>query len=88
MFDTDLTISDADMKIEFNEFSNYLGVVIRFNTDLFERKTVERMGERLAALLNYVISNPDTRLNDIPIAFEPQLEESAAAVESSFGFSF
>ncbi len=52
-FDLSLDVIESENKIEFN---------LEYSTDLFERKTIERMARHYLQLLDLVIDNPKIRL--------------------------
>ncbi len=43
-----------------------------FNTDLFDRTTIQRLAERFERLLETVAAAPDRRLSDLPLLPEPE----------------
>ncbi|MDO3704414.1 amino acid adenylation domain-containing protein [Micromonospora sp. C28SCA-DRY-2] len=73
---TDVTFDWTPMELRATRFDFELHAVetvdglyakLVFNTDLFTRATVERMAERLAALLHAVVAAPDTPISALDL---------------------
>ncbi|MCJ8269105.1 MAG: amino acid adenylation domain-containing protein, partial [Psychrosphaera sp.] len=43
-----------------------------YNTDLFERKTIERLGQHLLCLLDGIVANPQSRLGELGMLSAPE----------------
>jgi non-ribosomal peptide synthetase component F len=57
-----------DLCLELEENDAGLKGWLEYNTDLFDRSTVDRILEHFAALLEQIVSDPRQRLLDIPFA--------------------
>ncbi|WP_349877441.1 amino acid adenylation domain-containing protein [Micromonospora sp. HUAS YX12] len=57
-----------------------------FNTDLFDRATVERMAQRWTALLDAVVAAPDTPVSRLPLLPAAERELLAAWNDTTAGF--
>lgn len=70
-FDLSLLVADADGE---------LVLLIEYNTDLFDRSTIEQMGRHLDALVSAVVARPD-----VDVAALPMLSpvERAAAIDAA-----
>ncbi|WAS90947.1 non-ribosomal peptide synthetase/type I polyketide synthase [Nannocystis punicea] len=68
IFDLTLYVRDED---------DELSALLEYSADLFERATIERMGEHLVALLRGVIERPHGRVSQVPLLGP---EERAAVV--------
>ena len=56
----------VDLDVSFWPTDSGLEGSWRYNTDLFERATVERWAEHFEAILERVAANPEVRLEDLP----------------------
>jgi amino acid adenylation domain-containing protein len=61
----ELPATRFDFELHLVEVPDGLWGKLVFNTDLFERSTVERMADRLGALLRAVVAAPDTRVSEL-----------------------
>jgi amino acid adenylation domain-containing protein len=59
--------SKFDMTLALWENTDGLGGVFEFNTDLFDRETIERMADQFRALLNGIAENPNQCITEIPL---------------------
>jgi amino acid adenylation domain-containing protein len=59
--------SRFDMTLALTELEDGLEVVIEFNTDLFERPTIERMFLHFRSMLDAIIANPDRPVAHLPL---------------------
>jgi len=57
----------TDLTLYVREAGGALEAEIEFSTDLFDAATIDRMGERWAALLSAAIEAPATRVSDLPL---------------------
>ena len=64
----DLTLHVVDAKPE-------LKVLLEYNTDLFNAKTITRMGEHFRTLLEGIVAYPQTRLSDLPLLTAVELHQ-------------
>ncbi|MEP6515217.1 amino acid adenylation domain-containing protein [Microcoleus vaginatus] len=49
----------------------------KYNTDLFEAAAIEQMSSRFETLLNSIVAEPETRLNNLEILTEAEKEQQA-----------
>ncbi|WP_433946005.1 amino acid adenylation domain-containing protein [Paenibacillus sp. SN-8-1] len=59
--------SKFDLTIEVIETVSGLSFALEYNTDLFHRDTIERLGVHLLRLLDQILTVPDTRLGDLKL---------------------
>lgn len=62
-----LHTSIFDLTLFYREGSDLLEGAIEYNTDLFERDTVQRMLEHMHTLFEAVVDRPGTHLNELPL---------------------
>ena len=68
--------SDAakfDLAMLLNESGSDLHGLIEFNTDLFDRGTIERLAANFSILLNGILRDPETRVSELPILHSAEL---------------
>jgi non-ribosomal peptide synthetase component F len=56
-----------DLELQMIEAGGSLSAVLTYNTDLFDRETVARMGTNLVGLLEQAVVVPDTALQLLPV---------------------
>lgn len=57
-----------DLTLRMRELAdNRLSVDFRYNTDLFDASTIERMGEHFRTLLDAITAHPEQRVGDLPL---------------------
>ena len=56
-----------DLRFDLSESGDGLAGFLEYDTDLFDRETIERMARRFTNLLASAIENPDQRLSELPI---------------------
>jgi amino acid adenylation domain-containing protein len=61
-----------DLTLELTEAQNRLSCAIEFNSDLFDRTTIERMVGHFKTLLEAVVANPQSRVQDLPLLTEAE----------------
>jgi amino acid adenylation domain-containing protein len=59
--------SKFDLAFGAGEHPQGLHVSIEYNTDLFDRATIERMSAHLGTLLEGIVSDPDQRISELPL---------------------
>ncbi len=50
-------------------------VIFEYNSDLFDRATIERLASQYLRLLERVVANPDERLGDLPLQSESEQDQ-------------
>ena len=63
----ELRATRFDFELHLVEIPSGLWGKLVYNTDLFHRSTVERMADRLGALLRSIVANPDTRVSELDV---------------------
>src|SRR5215207_4058341 len=56
-----------DLTLFLDEIDSELHGTFEYNTDLFDRETMDRMGEHLRTLLEGVVADPSTRISELPL---------------------
>ena len=64
------TTAKFDLTFLLAEEQDWLSGSLEYNTDLFDRLTVERLLQRFKLLLDSVAANPDGTISDIPLLSE------------------
>ena len=65
-------VARFDLLLDLTEVDDGLRGALEFNTDLFDRTTVQRLAERLRLLLEAVAASPSLRLSEIPLLPEAE----------------
>jgi amino acid adenylation domain-containing protein len=77
-------ISKFDLSFDFSESAHALNFVAEYNTDLYNKATIERMLQHFEKLLNEIIQNPFLPLN----SFEYISQEETDQLLNKFNTSF
>ncbi|MEV7939326.1 amino acid adenylation domain-containing protein [Kitasatospora sp. NPDC088264] len=64
-----------DLTLEFTERDGALDVMVEYNTDLFDARTIERMADRLRALLTELGTDPHRRIFELSLLTGPEREQ-------------
>ncbi|MEO1626135.1 MAG: condensation domain-containing protein, partial [Bacteroidota bacterium] len=64
----------VDLSLEYAESPNGLYLKIEYNTDLFKRETIQRMGQHLRLLLRAIVSQPDQAICQLTCISEQERE--------------
>ncbi|WP_220388801.1 non-ribosomal peptide synthetase [[Flexibacter] sp. ATCC 35208] len=78
-----LEVSKFDITFAFIESGASLTVNIKYNTDLFDPSTIERMATHLEQLLHTVTSRPDSPINMLPYLTEAEEDRLLNTFSSS-----
>lgn len=62
-----------DLNVELRQSPNSLTAVLRYNTDLFESTTIERLGEHFVLLSRAAAEDPGARIGAVPLMTEDEL---------------
>ncbi|MCK5057970.1 MAG: amino acid adenylation domain-containing protein [Candidatus Aminicenantes bacterium] len=73
-FEVDYNMSKFDLIFHLNEFADSLHPVIEYNSDLFERSTIERMVDNFLTLTDNIIAHPDAPISNLNIISEAEYE--------------
>ncbi|MFB9907697.1 amino acid adenylation domain-containing protein [Allokutzneria oryzae] len=66
------TMAIFDLSFEFTERDGGLIGLVEYNTDLFDRATIQRLAGHLAVLFDAIIAAPETLVARLPILTEPE----------------
>ncbi|MEP6743438.1 MAG: amino acid adenylation domain-containing protein [bacterium] len=77
-FDFDDGITQFDLTVDIRDSSDQLDCRFGYNTDLFDRATIERMGGHFKVLLAGIVSNPEQGIADLPLLPESELQQILA----------
>ena len=61
-----------DLEVELSETMEGLKCTFAYNTDLFDRSTIERMAGHYQMMLEGIAANPDQRLSELPLLTEAE----------------
>ena len=67
LFNIDRKTSPVDLQITFAEATEDLGLLLEYNTDIFEPATIRRMGEQLIALLEALLAQPERLISSLSL---------------------
>src|SRR5207253_1762792 len=78
-----LDSSSAEFELILSLVESEQGVtgVWEYNTDLFDRTTIERMVDHYLRLLEAVVRNPRERISQLPMLSEAELQKLLPACE-------
>lgn len=75
-YQLDTGIAGLDITLEILDESEGLDCVFRYNTDLFDATTIERMGNHFQTLLEGIVINLDQQLSELPLFTKPERYQS------------
>ncbi len=61
-----------DLTLYFDDLGSNLQGTFEYNTDLFDRETIARMGRHLRTLLESIVADPSARISDLPLLTEAE----------------
>ncbi|MEO1509325.1 MAG: amino acid adenylation domain-containing protein [Cyanobacteria bacterium J06633_23] len=61
------TTAKFDLTLIVTEIEGRLKCILEYNTDLFEKSTIERLAVHFQTLLMGIVANPDAPLHDLPL---------------------
>src|SRR5262249_8504002 len=71
-FDSEVQSTHFDLELDVWEAADALSILAFYNTDLFDRSTIEGMLGHYQNVLAAAVSNPSQRIADLPLLTEPQ----------------
>ncbi len=72
--DINLKSSKFDLTLFVNEKDGILSTTFEYATDLFDTSTIERLSEHFNLLVKGIVSNPDSKLSELPMLTEEEKE--------------
>lgn len=66
-FGIDRKTSPVDLQITFGESLDELNLLFEYNTDIFDKRTVQRLGRHLLGLFDRLLREPENRIMTIPL---------------------
>ena len=73
--ETEGTIAKFDLTLSLEETEDGLKGGWEYNSDLFERATLERMSQHWQCLLEGIVANPQAKVAQLPLLSEPEKEQ-------------
>ena len=72
-----MEIGTAKFDLRFDLYETYRGLdgYLEYASDLFDRATIERMGQHYLTLLEAIAANPDRRIGDLPLLTPAEREQ-------------
>ena len=67
LFNIDRKTSPVDLQISFAEGTEELGLLLEYNTDIFEPTTIRRMGGQLVSLLEVLLAQPERPISSLSL---------------------
>ena len=68
-------IAQYDLTLFMSESQKKLRGMIEYNTDLFDRRTIERMGRCFVRILEGAVDDPEAKLSDLPLMNEREKQK-------------
>ncbi len=69
------TAAKFDLSLEMVETNARLEGEIKYNTDLFDAATIQRMSQHFQQLLQGIVTRPETELSKLPLLTEAEIEQ-------------
>ena len=79
MIVTESGTAKFDLSLGMGEYDGRLHASIEYNSDLFDRETVDAIRSQLACLLEGIVADPGRRLSELPLLSATELDAVAAA---------
>ncbi len=76
---TESVISKFDITFNFAEQEGQLGIVTEYNSDLFDKSTIERLNSHLIQLIDSITKHPESPISTLP--YLSQTEEQQLLVD-------
>lgn len=76
---TDALVAKFDLTLFVAESGGDIDATFEYNTDLFDRSTIERMTGHLERLLEGIVANPDQRILELPFLSPAEEEQQISA---------
>jgi amino acid adenylation domain-containing protein len=76
-----------DLSLHIFESAEGLKAVFEYNTDLFEKQTIERLACHYQILLEAIVADPEQRLSDLPLLTEVERSQMSAWNETQMSYS-
>jgi aspartate racemase len=70
-----ITTTRVDLECFVGEWNEELHVALVFNTDLFDRETIERFGTHFLKVLTEVARDPDQRISDVQVLTDAERQQ-------------
>ena len=64
-----------DLELELVDSGVDLKGFVKYSTDIFDRKTIERLTDHLSILLQGIVNDPDRRISEIPLLAEAETRQ-------------
>lgn len=68
-------VGQFDLGLEIFESEESLCSVFKYNTDLFNRQTIERLSSHFLLLLEAIVVNPEFSITQLPLLTEPERQQ-------------
>ncbi len=81
-------ISHMDLVLYFNEIDNNILLMLEYSTALFKNATAERMLNNYMEILEQIVENSKTRINDINLSHDFLVANTTVWQEDDTGFNF
>lgn len=79
MIVTESGTAKFDLSLGMGEYDGKLHASMEYNSDLFDRETVDGICSQFARLLDAIVEDPGRRLSELPLLSDAQLEDVVAA---------
>ena len=81
-------IAKFDLTLELTETTAGISGTLEYNTDLFERVTIERLSGHLQTLLTGIVANPKTPIHELPLLTKAEQQQLLAWNDTATDYPF
>ena len=74
-FEFDTGVARLDLTVDIQRVADQLECRFEYDSDLFDRQTIERMGRHFDVLLGGIVNNPDQRISSLPLLTGTELSQ-------------
>ena len=78
MIVTESGTAKFDLSLGMGQYDGKLHASFEYNSDLFDRETVEGVRSRFGRLLEEIVADPERRLSELPLLSDDELAQAAA----------
>ncbi|HEY0738300.1 MAG TPA: amino acid adenylation domain-containing protein, partial [Herpetosiphonaceae bacterium] len=70
-------VAQFDLSLAMGETTSGLAATLEYNTDLFDRATIQRMARHLQTILTAIAADPGQRVDDLPLLSQTEQQQLA-----------
>ncbi|TPG34156.1 non-ribosomal peptide synthetase [Mycolicibacterium hodleri] len=76
----------VDLMLQVGDADGEFTCVLQYNTDLFDDETIEGVARHFVTLLRGIVSDPDSRVSELPLLTDAERSELAGWNDTSAGY--